>query len=65
MGVSCPLTQTYAVNILNSTNNNFGLTLNGANYDMNAAWTSINTGILNAGFNKSFYFPLPILIVPC
>ncbi|MBK6330097.1 MAG: T9SS type A sorting domain-containing protein [Bacteroidetes bacterium] len=56
MGVSCPLTQTYAVNILNSTNNNFGLTLNGANYDMNAAWTSINTGILNAGFNKSFYF---------
>ncbi|MBK7690509.1 MAG: T9SS type A sorting domain-containing protein [Bacteroidetes bacterium] len=56
IGVSCPITQTYAVNTLTSTNNNFGLTVANASYDMVAAWNSIQSGILTAGFNKTFYF---------
>lgn len=57
VGVSCPNTLTYAVNTLNSTNNNFGLSMTNTNYDMSATWIScVGGGILNAGFNRTFYF---------
>ena len=65
VGVSCPNTLTYAVNTLNSTNNNFGLSMTNTNYDMASCWISCGgSGILNAGFNRTFYFGFSNIYCP-